>query len=244
MTAPADTPADGATRDPVRLGIVVPTLNAADSLAATLTALAVPTPGLDCDTLVVDGGSTDATLDIAQRFGARILAAEGGRGPQLAAGAEAAFGDWLRFLHADTRPPADWPAMVAAFARAPENARRAAYFRFALDAPAADRAARRVERFVAWRSRVLGLPYGDQGLLIARALYEAVGGHPAQPLMEDVALARRLGRGRLAALPGAAVTSAARYRREGYLRRGARNLTCLALYFLGLPPAAIRRLYG
>lgn len=234
--------APGENRAPVPLGIVVPALNAESTLGATLAALAVPTPGLDCDIVVVDGGSEDATVDIAQRYGARIAVAEGGRGPQLIEGVARVFGDWLLILHADTRPPADWPDLVESFARDPANAERAGYFRLALDAP--DPAARRLERFVAWRARALGLPYGDQGLLLRRGLYAAAGGYPAEPLMEDVALVRRLGRRRLVALPGTAVTSAARYEAGGYLRRGARNLGCLALYVLGVPPRTIRRLYG
>lgn len=226
---------------PIALGVVIPTLNAAGGLAGTLRALSVPTPGLSVDVVVVDGGSTDATLDIAQRFGARIATAEGGRGPQLAEGARAVLGDWLLFLHADTRPPLDWPALARDHAAAGPG--RAGYFRFALDDDRAP-AARRLERLVDWRSRILGLPYGDQGLLIARADYDAAGGYPAVPLMEDVALVRRIGRRRLVSLDGAAVTSAARYRRDGYRRRALRNAVCLTLYFLGVPPRVIRRLYG
>jgi hypothetical protein len=97
---------------------------------------------------------------------------------------------------------------------------------------------------VAWRCRVLGLPYGDQGLLIHRDLLREVGGMRALPLMEDVDLVRRLGRSRLVALPQAAVTSARKWETEGYLRRSCRNLLCLSLWFIGVPPRLIRRLYG
>lgn len=97
---------------------------------------------------------------------------------------------------------------------------------------------------VAWRSRVLGLPYGDQGLLIHRDLLRRVGGVRPLPLMEDVDLIRRLGRGRLVALAADAVTSAARWEREGYARRSARNLMCLSLWFAGVPPWLIRKLYA
>jgi hypothetical protein len=90
----------------------------------------------------------------------------------------------------------------------------------------------------------LGLPYGDQGLLIARTMYDAVGGFAALPLMEDVDLVRRLGRRRLVQLPATAVSSARRYRAGGYIRRPLRNLLCLSLYFAGVPPRRIARLYG
>ncbi len=91
---------------------------------------------------------------------------------------------------------------------------------------------------------MLGLPYGDQGLLLPRALLQQVGGMRALPLMEDVDLVRRLGRARLVPLGADAVTSAARWERDGWYRRSARNLCCLALYRAGVPPRMIRRLYG
>ena len=97
---------------------------------------------------------------------------------------------------------------------------------------------------MAWRCRVLALPYGDQGLLIHRDLLASVGGIRPLPLMEDVDLVRRLGRRRLVALDAAAITSAAKWQRQGWYRRSLRNLACLALYFAGVPPRLIARLYG
>ena len=89
-----------------------------------------------------------------------------------------------------------------------------------------------------------GLPYGDQGLLIERGFYRRIGGFHALPLMEDVDLVRRIGRRNLVALDAEAVTSAERYERDGWLERPMRNLACLSLYFAGLPPSLLRRLYG
>jgi glycosyltransferase involved in cell wall biosynthesis len=166
-----------------------------------------------------------------------VVQAARGRGSQLRAGAEAVTGDWLLFVHADTRLAPGWRAAVAELA-----ADRAGYFRFRLDDGSP--AARRLERRVAWRSSRFGLPYGDQGLFLSRALYEQVGGFRPLPLMEDVDLVRRIGRKRLVELPADAVTSAERWRKGGWRLRSARNLACLSLYFLGLPPRLIARLYG
>ncbi len=225
------------------LSVVIPTLNAGATLAACLAALAdAREGGFLSEIIVVDGGSTDDTVAVATAAGVRVIAAPAGRGRQLAEGGRTAAGGWLLFLHADTRLAAGWAWAAAAFMAAPENAARAAVFRFALhdDGPAA----RRLERIVAWRCRVLALPYGDQGLLIGRGFYDGLGGFKPLPLMEDVDIVRRIGRRRLTMLEATALTSAARYRRAGYLKRSARNLACLGLYFLGVPPAAIARIYG
>ncbi len=195
----------------------------------------------DLEVIVADGGSTDATASIAAEAGARLIRAPLGRGQQLAAGARAAGGAWLLFVHADTVLGAGWEEAVWDFAALPGNKTRAAVFRFALDDAAP--AARRLEAMVAWRCRRLALPYGDQGLLISRRLYDELGGFRPLALFEDVDLIRRIGRRRLSFLPVNAVTSAARFRRSGYYRRPLRNLICLALYFIGLPPSLIGRLY-
>lgn len=216
------------------LSVVIPALNAAHSLPATLAGL-----GGGSDVVVVDGGSADGTPDIATRHGARVIAAPRGRGAQLAAGVAAAQRAWLLLLHADTRLGDGWEASVRAhIAVLPD---RAGYFRFALDC--SDPHARRLERLVAWRCRLFALPYGDQGLLIRRDLLQRIGGIRPLPLMEDVDLVRRLGRGRLRPLDAAAVTSAERWLRDGWRRRSARNLVCLSLWFAGVPPRHIARLY-
>lgn len=224
------------------LAIVIPTLNGAARLPGALAAL---TPGwqagLIAETIVADGGSEDGTLDAASAAGCRVLRTERGRGRQLAEGAAAAGSPWLLFLHDDTRLGDGWAEAAAAFIADPENRRKAAFFRLAFDEDSAG--ARRVAALANWRARVLGLPYGDQGLLIARDFYQALGGYPREPLMEDVALVRRIGRRRLAPLRAEAVTSAERYRREGWWRRPLKNLRLLALYFLGASPAWLAERY-
>jgi rSAM/selenodomain-associated transferase 2 len=226
-----------------RVSIIILALDAAASLSATLAALAEGRArGLVHEVLVIDGGSRDATPRLAEADGARVVESARGRGNQLVAGAAAARGEWLLFIHADTRLGPGWADAVDAFIARPENARRAGYLRYRLDDPAA--AARRLEALVAWRCRLLALPYGDQGLLIARPFYDELGGFHPLPLMEDVEFSRRIGRRRLVPIAADAVTSAARYRRGGYVARPLRNLGCLTLYFLGLPPQYLVRLYG
>ena len=222
---------------PLPVSALIPTLNAAASLPATLAALR----GELAEIIIADGGSMDATPDIARAYGAQVITAPRGRGPQLRAAAEAASQPWLLALHADTCPGAGWQEAVAGFIARPEAATQVGYFRFALDDPAPE--ARRLEAMVAWRCRWLGLPYGDQGLLIGRDFYQALGGYEPIPLMEDVALIRRIGRKRLVALPPAFITSAEKWRRHGWYARSARNLFCLSLWFAGVSPDRIVRLY-
>ena len=216
---------------------IIPTLNAAASLPATLEALR----GQVAEIIIADGGSSDGTVELAQGAGASVISAPRGRGPQLRAAAEAATQPWLLALHADTRPGQGWQDAVAGFISQPENMIKAAHFRFALDDAAPE--ARRLEAMVAWRCHWLGLPYGDQGLLIARDFYQALGGYEPVPLMEDVALIRRIGRKRLRALPADFITSAEKWQRDGWYARSARNLFCLSLWFAGVSPERIAQVY-
>ncbi len=228
------------------ISVVIPTLNAESGLTCALAALVPATvQGLVREVVIADGGSGDATEEIADIAGATFIRAARGRGAQLAAGAQTARSDWLLFLHADTVLQPGWEQEVASFIERVEQGERplaAAAFSFALD----DRGARPrfLEAMVALRCALLRFPYGDQGLLIPRELYASLGGYRPLPLMEDVDLVRRLGRKRLVMMRARAVTSALRYKREGYFVRMARNLACLSLYYLRVPPKTILRLYG
>ncbi|HWI26027.1 MAG TPA: TIGR04283 family arsenosugar biosynthesis glycosyltransferase [Stellaceae bacterium] len=225
------------------VSVIIPTLDAANGLPVLLAALEEGrAAGVLREVIVVDGGSRDATVPLAQATGAHVAASPRGRGVQLATGAALAGGEWLLFLHADTVPARGWSSALADFIAVPANRGRAGYFRLRFD----DRppAARILEAAVRWRCRLLALPYGDQGLLLSAELLRALGGFRPLPLMEDVDLVRRLGRGRLSLLDAEVVTSAARYRRDGYVARPLRNLFCLGLYFVGVPPRLLLRLYG
>jgi rSAM/selenodomain-associated transferase 2 len=228
------------------ISVVIPTLNAEATLGPTLAAL-VPAAvdGLVREVIVVDGGSSDRTAGIVDNAGANLVRCGPGRGQQLAAGAAQARFPWLLFLHADTALAPGWEREASIFMERIEMGERpaaAAAFRFALDDEGAR--PRLLERLVALRCATLRLPYGDQGLLIPKRLYDEVGGYRPLALMEDVELVRRLGRRRMVMLRALAVTSAERFRREGYARRSARNLLCLTLYTLRVPAHIISRLYG
>ncbi|MEG3617237.1 TIGR04283 family arsenosugar biosynthesis glycosyltransferase [Magnetovibrio sp. PR-2] len=220
------------------LSVIIPTINAEAHLHQTLQSV-----GEDVQVLVVDGGSTDNTLLIANEARAQVFSVEPGRGRQLAMGADKASGPWLLFLHADTTLPKDWQVLAQAFMDDPLNARRAAYFWLGFDDNSTG--ANRVAALANWRAQTFGLPYGDQGLLIHKDFYTEVGGfHPDQHLMEDVDLVRRIGPMRLKRLHGTVTTSAERYRRTGWWARPLKNLLCLSLYLIGAPKSWYQRLYG
>jgi hypothetical protein len=219
------------------ISVIIPTLNAEGPLHDCLTALM---EGLDAglirELIVSDGGSSDATVQMAEAWGAEVIAGPASRGGQLRRGCAAARADWLLILHADTVLASGWTTPVGAFLTKPG----AGWFRLRFDGGGL--AARIVGGWANLRSR-FGLPYGDQGLLVHRSLYQKAGGYPDQPLMEDVALARAL-RGKLRGIDVTATTSAERYRRQGWLRRGARNLWTLVRYFGGVRPKDLARGYG
>jgi rSAM/selenodomain-associated transferase 2 len=224
------------------IDVVIPTLNALPSLARTLAALSDADCPFSLSVTVCDGGSRDDTASIARDAGAFVVTSEANRGQQLAAGAEAGKAPWLLFLHADTVLGPGCRDAVAHFLSDRTNDRKAGYFRLRLASP--DPRARRVERLAAWRCRRFGLPYGDQGLLMARTFYHRLGGFRPLPLMEDVEFVRRLTRsGRLRHLTLRLRTSARRWEREGWVRRSVRNLTTLGLYAIGVSPERLARRY-
>lgn len=219
------------------ISVIIPTLNAQGSLTDCLTALM---EGLDAglirELIITDGGSDDATHTLADAWGAEIVTGQPSRGGQLRRGCAKAQADWLLVVHADTVLAPGWTGPVMAHLRG----QKAGWFQLRFDSTGA--AARIVAGWANMRSR-LGLPYGDQGLLLPRTLYQSVGGYPDQPLMEDVWMARAL-KGQLTGIDAQAVTSAEKYARGGWLRRGTRNIWTLIRFFAGVAPAKLAESYA
>ena len=220
--------------------VVIPTLNAAEKIAPTLACLVeASADGLIGQVVIADGGSNDGIAQIAEEVGADFVAAKPGRGGQLRAGAEAARGAWLLFLHADTVLEGDWLRGVRLHLE--KHGDKAGHFSIRFDSER--RYARWTEGWTNIRARWFKLPFGDQGLLISRKHYDEIGGFEDIPLMEDVAMILAIGRKRLRELRGVAVTDAARYERDGYWKRGWRNWGYLTAYRLGASPERLAERY-
>ena len=221
----------------MRLSIVIPTLNEAEQIPATLAAAAAP----GVEILVVDGGSADATVDLARAAGATVLTAGRGRARQMNAGAAAADGDALLFLHADTRLPAGFDAAVAAALADPAVVGGRFDVRLEPSTPWLDLVAALINR----RSRWSRIGTGDQALFVRRAVFEAMGGFPDLPLMEDLAFSIALKRrGGIACLRQTVATSSRRWLRDGPLRTVLLMWWLRFLFWCGVPAERLKRRYA
>ncbi len=217
-----------------RVAVIIPTLNEAAHLAETLCHVAAAQPH---EIIIADGGSTDDTLAIATAAGAQIVRSGRGRGLQMNTGAQHATGGLLFFLHADTLPPANYPQAIRESLRSPKNI--AGAFRFALREPRPV-GAELLERLTAWRNHQRQLPYGDQGLFVRRAHFEALGRFPEWPILEDVDFTRRARlHGRIVIHPAAAETSGRRWQQAGVIRTFLRHQLILLGYKVGVSPARL-----
>ncbi len=211
-----------------RISVVIPARNEAASIGPVIDRALEAAP---LEVIVVDGQSTDGTAAVAEAHGARVVASPPGRGRQLNCGAAAAAGDVLLLLHADTFLPRRFGAHIGRILAG--RGVCAGAFRLRIDAPGG--AFRMIERAVNWRSRLLQMPYGDQGIFLDAATFRRVGGCPDIPAMEDFELVRRLRRlGRIEIAEAAVVTSARRWARHGIRRTTMLNQACIAAYLLGV----------
>lgn len=223
----------------MKLSIVMPVLNEAAEIKVALQALA-PYRQRGVEVVVVDGGSDDGTPDFARPLADRVIAAPRGRAAQMNAGAAAARGDVLLFLHADTHLPEDADRLVLnGLARS-----RRAWGRFDVRFDSGSLLGA-VASLMNIRSRLTGIATGDQAMFMTRAAFEAAGGFPPIALMEDVALSARLKRGgRPCALRARVTTSARRWRQHGTLRTVLLMWQLRLRFCLGADPAKLARYYG
>lgn len=219
------------------ISVIIPTLNEEKNLPVTLRQLAQRP---DVELIIVDGGSTDRTADVARQFTPYVFVTRPGRATQMNTGARHATGDILLFLHADTFLLPG--ALDEIQRRIIGDGAVAGAFDLHIDSP------RRLVNFVArvasLRSRALRLPYGDQGIFVWRQVFEVLGGYPKIPIMEDIAFARRLRRaGRMTFIPSGLITSARRWDANGVLKATLVNWWVTILFFLRVSPHWLRRIY-
>jgi rSAM/selenodomain-associated transferase 2 len=225
-------------REVTNISIIIPALDEARAIGATLDAAARVEGVLEV--IVVDGGSADGTVEVARSRGARVVNSVRGRGAQMHAGALAARGEVLWFLHADTLAPADAAGCIAEALRDPRAVGGNFHIRFDGLSGAA--------RFLTWlypRLRLLGLAYGDSGIFVRRAAYERAGGFKPFPVFEDLDLLRALWRqGRFVQAKGCVVTSSRRFEGRSFALTFARWSLLQGLYWLGVSPHTLARLYA
>lgn len=215
------------------LSVVIPTYNEASHLEAAIRSVGNRS---DTEIIVTDGGSTDATLDIAQRCGARIVTGRRGRAVQMNAGAAVARGDVLLFLHADTQLPFAYNEEINRVLARPNVV--AGAFHFALDQVSSS--LRLIELGTNFRSRWRQLPYGDQALFLPRSQFQRRDGFKPWPIMEDFEFVRRLRQhGRIDIAASSVITSARRWQRAGAWRTTFRHRVAIMRYMLGHTPDAI-----
>ena len=221
-----------------RLTVVVPVLNEAAVLVGALAALA-PLRARGAEVIVVDSGSSDGSPELARPFADRVVAAPRGRGAPLNAGAALGTGDAILFLHADTTLPQDADRLIAAALT------YRAWGRFDLRIAGRHPLLALVARMINWRSRLTGIATGDQAIFVSRAAFTAVGGFPDLPLMEDIAISRRLKcLCRPYCIGAPVVTSGRRWEHHGVIRTIVLMWRLRLAYYCGVEPARLALRYG
>ncbi len=214
----------------LKISIIIPVLNEANTIARVIS---TARNAENVEIIVADGGSSDGTVEIAQSLGVRVISTAARRATQMNAGAIAATGDILLFLHADTHLPPGYDS-GARRALAQPSAVAGAY---ALKIDARSLCLRLVEIGVNWRSRFLQMPYGDQAIFLYSATFDKIGGFPDLPLLEDFELVRKLKKqGRIEIVPQPVLTSARRWHQLGIVKTTAINQIVIIAYLLGVSP--------
>lgn len=224
-------------QDKKRISVIIPALNEAACIKTNVSML---TQRETIEVIVVDGGSTDGTADIAKACGATVLIADPSKSGQMNTGAKAAGGDILLFLHADTLLPENFEESIqSAIYR---NGVAAGAFQLHINSEA--KGLRFMEKIANWRSRHLQAPYGDQGIFVTKSLFQAIGGYPDMEIMEDFELIRRLKRrGKIVILDLSVNTSPRRWRNMGIFKTWILNQIIAIGYMLGCPPERLSGWY-
>lgn len=221
----------------VPISIIIPTLNEEKMLGKTLARLQ---QRKDCEIIVVDGGSNDATLVIAREARCKVLSCDKGRARQMNFGAAKATGKVFLFLHGDTLLPDDFPNPILEALQQPDVAAGA----FSLAIEGSSKSLATMAFLANLRSRFLHLPYGDQALFTHRNMFYALGGFPEIEIMEDFVFVRKMKKkGKIIILPERATTSARRWHNMGIVRTTMINQLMVGGYYLGIPPAILVRWY-
>jgi rSAM/selenodomain-associated transferase 2 len=221
----------------INLSVIIPVLNEAETIAHTLQHLQATT----VEIILVDGGSTDNTVEIAQARGVKvILSPEPGRAMQMNTGAKYATGNILLFLHADTQLPKNYLQQVEETLEKPKTI--AGAFQLKINSP--NPLLRVIEKGVNARSRFLQMPYGDQGIFLKKETFEHMGGFPNLPLMEDFQLMQNLRKqGKIRLASAKVLTSARRWEKLGVIRTTLINQMVIIGYFLGVSPTRLKQWY-
>lgn len=220
-----------------KISIVIPTFNEAENIQD---AIASTQPSTNIEVIVVDAGSQDDTVAIAQSLGVKVILSSPGRALQMNAGAVAASGEILLFLHADTRLPAGFDVMIRTALQQPGTVAGA----FNLRIDASGWGLRLVEWGVKMRSHLWQMPYGDQAIFITKDIFHKIGCFPELPIMEDFELIRRLHRiGKITIIQELVLTSARRWVRKGILQTTLINQIVIIAYLWGISPERIRSWY-
>jgi hypothetical protein len=213
-----------------RLSIIIPTLNEANAFEEAISKLP---KSEQVEIVVVDGGSSDGSAELARELGIRVLSTAPSKAEQMNAGAAEARGEVLLFLHADTRLPANFEEKV--MAAVSRKGFCAGAFTLGIDSE--DRGLRFIEWVANWRTRFFQMPYGDQALFVSRDLFIEIGGFPDYPIMEDFELIRRLKKkGTITILPESVKTSPRRWKNLGVFKTWFLNQIIIGAYFIGIPP--------
>jgi len=227
----------------MRLSIIIPVLNEAEELPGLLGHLALRC-GCDSEVIVVDGESEDGSQQIASQMGALVICGERGRARQMNAGASAARGDALLFLHADTRLPSTAQQAIEIAIQRGGGVRRDVWGRFDVCITGRPFMLRVIAALMNWRSRLSGIATGDQAMFMTRRAYEAAGGFPDQPLMEDVELSRRLlALSRPVCLRDRVATSGRRWETRGVWKTIWLMWRLRWLYWRGVPAGELAKSY-